>query len=58
MAYDEKIAEWNRLNYLGYDGCAGAISLRLSRMDEIAKEIGYPLSLPVYKEELTDKRNG
>ena len=56
MTYEEKVAEWCRLNELGYAGCTGAVSLRLLHMDKIAEEIGYPLSLPIYKEELAEKR--
>lgn len=58
MTYEQKVAEWDRLNQLGYSGCKEAIALRLLRMDEIAKEIGFPLSMPIYKEERDTKRSG
>ena len=48
---EANVKEWNRLNSLGYSGCKGAIALRLTHMDKIAKKIGYPLSMPVYQEE-------
>lgn len=58
MTYEQKVAEWDRLNRLGYSGCKGAVALRLRHMDKIAKEIGYPLSMPIYKEERDTQRNG
>lgn len=56
-SYEQKVAEWDRLNQLGYSGCKGAVALRLRHMDKIAEKIGYPLSLPVYKEELETQPN-
>lgn len=58
MTYEQKVAEWDRLNQLGYSGCKGAVALRLLHMDKIAKEIGFPLSMPIYKEESDNQRNG
>lgn len=48
---DSLIKEWEKYNKMGTSGCRGAVMLRLTYMDKIAKQIGYPMSKDVYLSE-------